>query len=152
QASSLVESLSAFAQDTWQIGPRFTATYGLRWELTPAPSYRVGDVPRQPVVLIPSSVSGGSPLWPTRYTQIAPRVGIAYRLAAATVLRAGWGIFHNVEFGVATDPINFFPYNRWQFATGAPGVSGTGQQSAVFGHVFLPDLELPYAHEWNLSL
>ena len=40
QASSLIETLSAFAQDTWRIDRNLTVTYGVRWELTPSPALR----------------------------------------------------------------------------------------------------------------
>lgn len=168
QASSLVESLSLFAQDTWRVTPRFTATYGLRWELTPAPAYRFsGAVPSSPPVFAvppvssggasapgsssPSNSPAGSPLWPNRFTQFAPRLGIAYRLTPATVLRAGWGIFYDVEFGVATDPINAFPYNRWQVAPVAPGLAAPSY-APEWGYGFAPNLKLPYSREWNVSL
>lgn len=144
QASSLVESLSMFAQDTWRVTPQLTATYGLRWELTPAPAYRFsGTSPSAPAAL---------PLWPARYTQFAPRVGIAYGLTPATILRAGWGIFYDVEFGVATDPINAFPYNRWQFASVSPAAPAAPLNTTYLGYGFAPNLELPYAREWNVSL
>jgi hypothetical protein len=91
-------------------------------------------------------------IWPTRYTQLAPRAGIAYRIATSTVLRAGWGIFYDAEFGVATDPINAFPYNRWQFATIAPGAAVASGGGANSGYFYAPNLKLPYAREWNVAL
>lgn len=152
QASSLVESLSMFAQDTWRVTPRLSATYGLRWELTPAPAYRLSGPPVSPAPSTsPLNAPTGLPLWPTRYSQVAPRIGIAYQLAPATILRAGWGIFYDVEFGVATDPINAFPYNRWQFTPLVPGAAPSSTPVSS-GYGFARDLELPYAREWNVAL
>ena len=182
QASSLIEILSFYAQDTWRPTPRLTLTYGLRWEITPAPSIRqsaqipiappvgvaggggsgssegfppTGPFLPFPVPSVPSSPGGGvaagsaagGPLWPTRYGQVAPRVGIAFRLSDRAVLRAGWGIFYDLSFSAATDPINGFPFNRWQ----VPLAGGVSQGGAGLGYGFMPDLRLPYAHEWNFS-
>ena len=33
--SSVIETFSAFSQDTWHVNPRLNLTYGVRWELTP---------------------------------------------------------------------------------------------------------------------
>jgi hypothetical protein len=147
-----VETAALFAQDTWRLNSRWTATYGFRWELTPAPTFRFTGPP----TAVPSGVTSGSAnsvaIWPTRYTQFAPRLGIAYRIAPATVVRAGWGIFYDAEFGVATDPINAFPYNRWQFASVAPGAAVAAGGATNSGYLYAPDLKLPYAREWNVSL
>ncbi len=159
-ASSVIETLALFAQDTWRVTPGLAVTYGFRWELTPAPAYRLlpSGISLTPTLLpLPGAASAMNlaassvPIWVTRYAQFAPRAGIAYRLAPATVLRAGWGIFYDANFAVATDPINAFPYNRWQFATSAPSFAAPANAS-YSGFGYAPDLKLPYTREWNVSL
>jgi hypothetical protein len=129
-----------------------TVTYGVRWELTPAPSYQFAGLPPALATAGAAGSANLAAIWPTRYTQFAPRAGIAYRITPATVLRAGWGIFYDVEFGVATDPINAFPYNRWQFATIFPGGAAAPANALNSGYSYAPGLKLPYAREWNVAL
>ena len=83
-----------------------------------------------------------------RYGQVAPRAGAVYRLTDRLVLRAGWGIFYDLAFSAATDPINGFPFNRWQFGD-VLATSGTGAGPAGWG--FAANLRLPYSHEWNVA-
>ncbi len=141
QASSLIESLSVFAQDVWRPRAGLAVTYGLRWELTPAPAIRE---PFGPLAAGPAAAR----LWPTRYGQFAPRIGIAYRAAERLILRAGYGLFYDAAFGVATDPINGFPFNRWQFSSG----TFSPVDARLGGGRFAPDLRLPYSHEWNVAV
>lgn len=141
-ASSRIDTLALFAQDTWRIGPRLTLNYGARWEITPAPAYHLIGAPQPP----------GPATWPTRYGQIAPRAGLAYQMARTTVLRAGWGLFYDTEFAAATDPINAFPYNRWQFAVQSGALPIAPLSSQASGEGLAPNLRLPYATEWNVSL
>ncbi len=168
QASSLIETLSAFAQDTWRIVPNLTLTYGVRWELTPSPALRTGSIgssspiavggvvtspPSVPLPSNPLTPAAFSSLWPTRYTQLAPRIGAAWRLLPDTVVRAGWGLFYDVAFSIATDPINGFPYNRWQFsATAVGGIFSPVATSSTLGISYAPGLRLPRTEEWNVSL
>lgn len=161
QASSLIETLSSYVQDTWHPIQRLTLTFGLRWEITPAPSLRQtrisppmpsGAVVQSPAV--PPTVTAwtaptyAGPLWPTRYGQIAPRVGAAYRVGERSVVRAGWGVFYDLGFSVATDPINGFPFNRWQFGDAYVAI-GPGSTPQAGGPA--PGLRLPYSRQWNLS-
>jgi len=168
RASSLIETLSVYFQDTWRSTSRFALTYGARWEITPAPSIRQGVVPTSVIspsdpggrgtappstpvgTTTPSTVAAASgPLWPTRYSQVAPRVGGAWRLTDRSVLRAGWGIFYDLGFSAVTDPINGFPFNRWQFGDVLVGTAGAG--AAPTGVGFAANLRLPYSHEWNVA-
>ena len=153
QASALVETLSAFTQDTWRISPRLNLTYGLRWEITPAPAVREpseaasGSAAAAPVAPVLPVAPLAQALWRTDFEQVAPRIGVAYRLDNQSVLRAGWGIFYDTGFSTALNPVNGFPFNRWQFTVGGaapPNGPGYGLRTA-------PDLKLPYAEEWNVS-
>jgi hypothetical protein len=157
QASSLIETLSVFVQDTWRPAPATSLTYGVRWEITPPPALRGASTSlSQPTVPVLTPVPGrpletarAMPLWSTRYSQFAPRLGLAQRIGNAMVLRAGWGIFYNVAFSVATDPINGFPFNRWQFRSG-DGVATTSFASG--GATLDAGLNLPLAHHWNVAI
>jgi predicted porin len=135
---SLIETMSLFAQDTWHATRRLNVTYGVRWEITPAPSYRV------PALLFPAS---NGPDWKTRYNQFAPRIGAAYRLSDRLVLRAGTGLFYDLGFSSAVDLVNGAPYNRWRTSM---GLASLAPQTVRYG--FAPDLKLPYSLQWNVAL
>ncbi|HYP07080.1 MAG TPA: TonB-dependent receptor [Bryobacteraceae bacterium] len=152
--ASLIETLSLFAQDTWRVTPRLNVTYGVRWEVTPPPSYRTAPLLAviSPSPLPPGATDaiGGSPaepIWRTRYNQWAPRLGIAYRMADNLVLRTGVGLFYDLSFSSATDLLNGAPYNRWRNLLGPTIVVGRDMQ-----YGFARDLRLPYSMEWNVTL
>jgi hypothetical protein len=163
--SSTLETFSAFAQDSWRVAPRFTLTYGLRWEWTPPPSYRtltgpitLGGSTTLPVTP-PGITNAGQPItfrdtpaWPSRHRQFAPRLGMAWRLDAEGrfVLRAGAGLFYDLGFSSATDLINGAPYNRWG-STSVP-TTGTIAPLSTVRYGFAPDLRMPYSWEWNVTL
>lgn len=153
QSSALVETLSLFAQDTWRISPRITLTYGLRWEITPPPASREaqsaapGSLPAGLAATSLPVAPLDQPLWQTDYAQIAPRAGAVYRLNDRSVLRAGGGVFYDVGFGAALNPINSFPFNRWQFSAG----TAAAPNSSAYGLVASPDLKMPYVLEWNVA-
>jgi len=148
ESSVGINTMSVFAQDSWAVNPRLTLTYGARWEAAPAPLSDRGH-------LLYSEISGtgmaGVPIWRAGFANLAPRIGVAYRLTsnARSVLRAGFGVFYDTGFGAATDEINASPYNSWQL--GAPYGSNPSPSGPAIQYGFASDLRLPRVREWNIS-
>ena len=98
-----------FAQDTWQVVPKFTLQYGLRYEL-PQVAYSLNGVGRimdpAQTTLYPA-IGGTSPGTATKYpgfkfsgpnhNLISPRLGFSYRATDKTVVRGGGGIYYNAN-------------------------------------------------------
>ena len=115
-----------YAQDTWTVDPKLTLTYGIRYEVYPAPyrdrtgaSVLLPQLPQSANVEVggingnPRSAGIGA-----GWGQIVPRFGIAYRLNDKTVIRTG--------FGLTTDP-DSMRYLRDSFPEDlAPNYQGTG--------------------------
>ncbi|MFN7932862.1 MAG: TonB-dependent receptor [Bryobacteraceae bacterium] len=150
--ASRIETLSLFAQDTWRVTPKLSIVYGARWEITPPPasSGLVTPPPNSNEVISSGTPAAGitvdysSPsqsLWHTRYSQIAPRIGLAYKASERTVARASGPV--DTGFSLATDPVNGFPFNRWVFGLAGPSTSGFGDQ---------PELKLPRTIHWNATV
>ncbi len=95
---------AVYARDRWQVTPKLTLSYGLRWEYYPfATSDHTGAKffdPTSGNVFIggvgPVPKNDGVDVG---HGNVGPRLGIAYRLQNKTVIRAGYGI--------SVDPNNF---------------------------------------------
>jgi hypothetical protein len=144
--SAVVSEISAYAQDTWRVTPRLTATYGLRWEISPAPVLR-GATTYDPVSGEPLYIH--RPTWPSTYTNFAPRLGIAYQPSrnGTTVLRGGIGLYFDSSLSLATDLVNDGPLNVSNFQS--PRNQFVKAQ-LIFG--FTPGLRLPLVRQWNVSI
>jgi hypothetical protein len=104
--------IGLYWQDKWQVTPKLTLTYGLRWDGTrnPQPQSRipgaqvyVGDGPigagGSHLAAVPQKV-------PNDYEQWGPRVGVSYAMGShehPTVIRGAWGLYY------AVTPLIFFP-------------------------------------------
>ena len=79
-----IRDWSFFAQNQFRATSRLTFNYGLRYDYSQIP---------QPAVINPDYPQTGH--IPSYGGQVGPRVGLAYRLNAKTVVRAGYGLFHS---------------------------------------------------------
>jgi len=116
-----VKTLALFAQDSWQVNPRLSLNYGLRWDYEGP----VGNDKKDLSVFVPSK--GGlvfegdriDSVYPKYYKNFSPRVGFAYKLGQRSdfVIRGGFGIYFD------TPNLNVFLDNRP--SNGAPnGLEG----------------------------
>jgi outer membrane receptor protein involved in Fe transport len=164
-------NLSLFAQDTWLLTPRLTLTYGVRYELNPAPSERDGNDPRSITgVESPATIAlapQGAKPYRTRYNNFAPRAGVAYivsqRPGRETVLRGGAGVFYDIastQTGAAYRAFSY-PYaaSRSLTSVGYPFTAADASipefttappYSLMYGSD--PNLKLPYTVQFNLGV
>lgn len=122
----LLNNYSAYGQDTWRMNRRLTVTYGVRYEINPAPKGIDGkDLYTVQGLENPASATlapRGTALYKTTYGNLAPRIGASYLLSERpgweTVLRGGWGIFYDLGTGTAASSASLFPYARSSTLTG----------------------------------
>lgn len=90
----------AFAQDTWQVLPSLTLTYGVRWEFyPPATPKRKGGFSQYDPDTNSLLISGYGNIpqnlgLTVNNKNFEPRVGFAFRPTSGTVVRGGYGISH----------------------------------------------------------
>lgn len=105
-----------FAQDNWRPTDRLTLNLGLRYELTLPRTERYNRMSWvDPSAASPLQVPGLTNLkgglvfaspdqrspYDVDYTNLAPRVGLAYRTRGDVVIRTGYGVFYEVIKGAA---------------------------------------------------
>ena len=118
-ATVRMPSYGFYARDSWQINRKLTLDYGVRYEIYPSPKrdhFAAEVYDPQTDLVNRSGVQTG-------HGQLAPRLGVAYRLNEKTVVRVGAGI--------SVDP-NTFRYLRDAYpATISTQFSGANAFSAA---------------------
>jgi hypothetical protein len=185
---------AGFLQDDWKITSRLTLNIGVRYQVEVARSekhHKQGYFVDQPVKLANGTTQqgyiqldglGGAPntLWPTRYNNIEPRFGFAYRLPAIIpglqVIRGAYAITHVPTSGLFSSPIPDLSPKSAQLATN--GAASGKQVQMDFAPLILPsggfvlpsdgkftdinnvnalyfvnpNVKIPYVQQWNLGL
>jgi Carboxypeptidase regulatory-like domain len=148
-----------FAEDSWRLRPNLTFNYGLRWDMLPPWSEKYNQIqtlaPGRQSVVYPGAPAGivfpgdsGIPatLAPTRYTNFAPRAGIAWspdfdggllgRLfggAGKTSIRAGYGLFYTAIEGLSAGIMSACPPYGYDYDSFAPPLFQTPFVTAATG-------------------
>jgi len=161
--------IGLFAQDTWRITPNLTWNYGLRWDVLPAwrekynqfPGLELGEqsqvFPGAPTGLVYAGDPGvPSTLAPTKYTNFAPRLGVAYspefqdgllrKLFGAgnsTRLVAGFGTFYTAFEGLSAGIMSANPPYGYDYTSLAPVLFSTPFVSAASGQPFVQPFPSP---------
>jgi outer membrane receptor protein involved in Fe transport len=148
-----------YLQDQWRATKKLTLSYGARYEYAQLPQPKVCN-PDYPLTChVPSSP-----------TNLAPRLGVAYRLDDKTVLQAGYGMFFarfqagtlNNLFtsgnGKVQTSVSLAATQAPQLAAGpvfpnslAAAPTG-GSVSAASLQMLAPDLKTPYSEQGNIGI
>lgn len=166
----LFHNYSAYAQDTWRINPRFVLTYGLRWDVNPAPTGASREFDPATVADFNNLATTGlaplgTPLFHTTYGNFAPRIGISYKLRDKagweTVVRGGFGLFYDLSAGGLADLVELFPFASQKALANVPFPLTADQATPLpntrtlptqFIEIADPNLKLPRTYQWNLTV
>lgn len=167
----IITNFSLYTQDAWKTTRRLTLTYGVRWEVNPAPheandrhSYAINnDLRPANITFAPR----GTPLWETTFGNFAPRLGVAYQAATSPgrelMIRGGFGVFYDLGIGTS---INSY-VGEWPFtarssasnvpfpippANAAPPTIRTTPPTTSVVVIYDPHMKLPYTLQWNLGI
>lgn len=177
-----------FAQDTWRVSSKLTVNFGLRWEIyRPQTVNGAGkggyvDLGTGEVLVAGTQGVGLNLNVKSRWTDLGPRLGIAYQLDPKTVIRSGYGrgydlgifgsIFgHNVTQNLPVlGSQNLVPANNYDTVftlaqgppTFSPATTLSSQPKGPNGYPLLPngitplviskDMRLPTVDAWNFTV
>lgn len=127
---------AGYLQDSWRIGSRLTLSPGVRYEVQKPATERYNRFSNFAYDAVnPLAQVTGLPLrggleflnndnrysWNTDWTDIAPRMGFAYKLTSRWVIRGGYGIFFPIVMGTG-DSTGFSSNTPWVTSIGGDGL------------------------------
>jgi trimeric autotransporter adhesin len=170
-------SYDGFVQDDWRVFANLTVNAGLRYEYNGPFTEIENRIANVDVTFSPQYIAGArvlpggtgpysgtfpdSLVRPDR-NNFAPRVGIAWRIAKKTVVRAGYGINYNLaQYGLfirnfafqppfAETATNVSPYGS--FLTLENGFPSNSETAVTNNYALDPNYRLGYVQIWNLDI
>ena len=138
--------IGLYAQDSWHVKSNLTLNYGLRWDVLPPWREKYNQiqtvVPGEQSVVYPGAPQGlvfpGDPgipstLAPTKYTNFAPRLGVAYSpgfekgllrkilgSSGTTTIHAGYGVYYTAFEGLSAGIMSANPPYGYDYTSLAP--------------------------------
>ncbi len=138
--------IGLYGQDSWRVKSNITLNYGLRWDVLPPWREKYNQLqtlslgqqsavyPGAPQgIVFPGDAGIPSTLAPTKYTNFAPRIGLAYSPsfnnglgrklfgnAGATVIRVGYGIYYTAFEGLSAGIMSANPPYGYDYTSLAP--------------------------------
>jgi hypothetical protein len=169
------KAFSLYAQDDWRPNSKTTVSYGVRYELAPPYIEANGQMVNldaaagfTAVVPVLSGQSGAftgafpKGLVATDKNNIAPRVGVAYRMGRSTVLRAGYGLsFNQGSYAqIARNLVSQPPFAVVDTATGAKNAAlllsnafaNIAPSTTTNNYGIDKNYQLGLIHTWNANI
>ena len=137
-----------YVQDTWHVNSRLTLNYGLRYELQlprnerynrvnwfnfniPSPLAQSTGLPLVGGLQFASGDNRGQ--WNTSTKDLAPRIGISYKITDKIVFRGGYGVFYLQTAGTgAVTNDGFSTSTSWVSTVGGDGIHPSSPLSNPF--------------------
>lgn len=170
-ATPLFNQIAAFVEDEWSLNPRLHLSAGLRWEASPPPTEQHGNdaYTLAGEISDPASLRvapQGTPLWKTVWSNVAPRLGVAWTArdhpGTETIFRAGGGVFFDSANEVASLGYDALGFRSSRFYTGAQmpftsaqlvvPISVAPPYTSATVIAFPEHLQMPYTLEWNTAI
>ena len=172
---------AAFIQEDWKVAPNLTLNLGVRWETTLGPFFPNSQEQTVSRYLLPefygTSIGQEGVQFPqddrdcgceTAYNNVAPRVGLAWKMNDKTVVRAGFGIYFGQSDSISGEAAHYAPgpprANEIAFPTdrinpvarlqvGFPDLP-VGTTIPTNASIFVADFRLPtpYSQQWFLDV
>jgi Carboxypeptidase regulatory-like domain len=164
-----------YAGDTWRVTPKFTFTYGVRYEWTGEPLAATTLQPLNSISNVPGLITFGAPT--TQKANFMPRVGVAYAPDPNTSIHAGFTMANDVLFdnlGILSLPPQvsqtcdtlppggggqsascFWSNTNFLASGGLPSNPTTITDPAVARGAtgaYIPNQQLPYTETFNIGI
>ena len=140
-----------YLEDSWRVTSRLTIDYGVRWEIqgpttdrynrfstfefyVPAP-ITVPGMNLQGAIQFDTGSNRG--MWNTDWNDLAPRVGLSYKVTDKLVFRGGFGIYFVPSLG-DENPIGFSTNTPWLSTAAGDGIHPGTPISNPFPTGFIP--------------